>query len=109
MLMHVVRVVQEAITNAVKHSGADRIVVAAAAAVNDVTIKVHDNGRQAQTAPNKGRGLANMHHRAQALGGRLEAECGAEGTLITLSFPYAALVTKGRVNPASKTDRGATT
>jgi signal transduction histidine kinase len=68
------RIVQEALTNTLKHAHATRASVLVRYDGDALGIGVADNGRgTAQTAPGEGRGLVGMRERAALLGGRLEA------------------------------------
>lgn len=96
MALHVLRIVQEAIANAMKHSGGNQIGVEARRDVagRRLVIAVRNNGRGFNAAPpvpgtpdRVGRGLANMHYRAQALGGRLRIDSLVEGTTVQLELP----------------------
>jgi signal transduction histidine kinase len=72
----VYRVVQEGLTNVVKHSGAGRAAVDISFGASDVTIAVVDDGpRVTKTngAP-PGRGLQGMRERVNLYGGELRAE-----------------------------------
>lgn len=60
---------KEAVTNAVKHSGATELRVAVAPEGRRVRITVRDNGAGCDTSPSSGRGLKTMTARAEALGG----------------------------------------
>ena len=69
------RIVQEALTNVVRHSGATRATVRLSRSPGSLVVDVDDNGH-GPTGPgidNGGRGLAGMRERARALGGSLEA------------------------------------
>jgi signal transduction histidine kinase len=69
------RIVQEALTNVVRHSGATRATVRLSRSPGSLVVEVDDNGH-GPTGPgidNGGRGLAGMRERARALGGSLEA------------------------------------
>jgi signal transduction histidine kinase len=71
----VFRIVQEALTNSVKHAGPAHIDVTLAGTAQEVVVEVQDDGRGA-AAPRPrhgGRGLAGMRERVSVLGGRLEA------------------------------------
>lgn len=85
-------VAQEALTNALKHSGAGRIEVGlAATAGGGVTITVSDDGRASEGAPlagGAGLGMASMRARAEAIGGRLEVARDG-GVRVTLSWTPA--------------------
>ncbi len=71
----VFRIVQEALTNAVKHAGPAHIDVTLAGTAQEVVVEVRDDGRGAAAARPRhgGRGLAGMRERVSVLGGRLEA------------------------------------
>jgi signal transduction histidine kinase len=69
------RIVQEALTNVVRHSGATRATVRLSRSPGSLVVEVDDNGH-GPTGPavdNGGRGLAGMRERARALGGSLDA------------------------------------
>ena len=88
-VLDVARVVQEAITNAIKHSGCNEISVSAAmAGENAVEIRITDNGRGMGT-PGVGRGLSGMKRRAADLGGTFTFESAATGTRVVLRLPLA--------------------
>lgn len=87
----VFRIVQESITNAVRHSAADRVEVALTCLEDSYEIEVRDNGIGFDTAKSVKRhsyGLVGMKERAMILGGVLEfsSECGL-GTKIKLCIP----------------------
>ncbi|HEY1651435.1 MAG TPA: sensor histidine kinase [Acidimicrobiales bacterium] len=69
------RIIQEALTNTVRHSGATAAVVRVAYGARAVTVEVDDDGRGDTSIPTDGAsaGIVGMTERAQALGGRLEA------------------------------------
>lgn len=70
-----VRVAQEALTNASVHSAAGRAHVALVAAPGVLTLRVEDPGpaRGAALGPDGGHGLLHMRERAAACGGRVTA------------------------------------
>jgi len=74
------RVVQEALSNAVRHSGGTQIWVAAQVADGALHLTVRDDGQglPATTRPGA-QGLAGLRQRVQALGGRVEVDAGPEG------------------------------
>lgn len=65
-------VVQEALTNVLKHAGARRARVTLTRSGATLTIEVEDNGRGASSA-GVGLGISGMRSRVEAIGGRLEA------------------------------------
>jgi signal transduction histidine kinase len=88
-VLHVLRIVQEAFTNVLRHAGARRIRVATRVEPGVVAIEVHDDGRGFAPAGARagGHGLANMRRRAAALGGTLEVRPSTEGTTVELRLP----------------------
>jgi len=84
------RIVQEALTNAVRHSGATRITVETRSSADGLEVSVHDDGRGHPPAGIvQGHGLAGMHERADALGADLDlSDAPGGGTLVRLRLPY---------------------
>ncbi|MBL0270169.1 MAG: hypothetical protein IPP99_16320 [Chitinophagaceae bacterium] len=71
--LNVVRIVQEAVTNSIKHSGASTIqIISAATADNKWDLTIQDNGAGFSVnelkESEKGNGLHNMEHRAAEAG-----------------------------------------
>jgi signal transduction histidine kinase len=86
----VLRIVQEAFTNTLKHAEAKRITLSTSVDYqkNQVTVRVADNGRGLGDAHRAGRGLENMRSRAQKLGGELDAHAlETGGTCVNLYLP----------------------
>jgi len=84
------RVVQEALTNVVRHSGARRVAVKLTAEPDTVRVEVHDDGKgfDVRAARGTSQGLSNMHERAALAGGELRIESGTgKGTTVRASFP----------------------
>jgi signal transduction histidine kinase len=85
------RVVQEALTNVVRHSGASTASVVATAQGRRIRLVVDDDGRGFDTsAPTDHLGLAGIRERVELLGGRLRVESSAgAGTavLVDLELP----------------------
>lgn len=74
------RIVQESLTNVLRHAGAATAAVRVAVAAADVTIEVSDTGRSAPIPSNGGgHGIAGMRERVTALGGSLTAGPRPEG------------------------------
>ncbi|MFL5440499.1 MAG: ATP-binding protein [Myxococcales bacterium] len=89
------RIVQEALTNVVRHAGARRLTLKLAAEPDTVWVEVRDDGVgfDVRAARGTSQGLSNMHERAALAGGELRIESGTgNGTSIRASFP----VTEGR-------------
>tara|TARA_B100001179_G_scaffold233075_1_gene228950 strand:- start:516 stop:2345 length:1830 start_codon:yes stop_codon:yes gene_type:complete len=87
--MNVYRIIQEAVNNALKYSGATTISVRFSEANEHLTIEISDNGKGFDTATvDSGNGLLNMKKRAREIGGTLEiASEETQGTTIVLNFP----------------------
>ncbi|MGW6954266.1 sensor histidine kinase [Streptomyces chartreusis] len=85
------RIVQESLTNIVRHSGALHVVVRLHHSARELTLSIHDDGRGAAFAgPVDGSGIAGMTERAQALGGTLSAGPGrAGGFVVEARLPFA--------------------
>jgi signal transduction histidine kinase len=74
------RIVQESLTNVVRHAGEGaRAHVRVASHGDEIEVEVVDDGRGASPDAHDGNGLTGMRERAAALGGRFEAGTGAEG------------------------------
>lgn len=86
--LQVFRILQEAVANALKHSGGDRIAVSLLARPDGaLTLSVADNGRTGGPKDGTGRGLANMRSRAALIGGRVELEHDESGLTVALTLP----------------------
>jgi signal transduction histidine kinase len=85
----VYRIAQEAITNALRHSGAEQILVSLTARKRSVSLQVSDSGAGFDTgAPRAGLGLASMRERAASAGGRLTITAApGKGTTVRLTVP----------------------
>jgi signal transduction histidine kinase len=89
--LQILRILQESLTNTLKHAQATAIRVETAAAENEVSIRLIDNGVgfdvKAARAQPSGRGLQNLERRAATLNGRIDIESSAGETSVTLSLP----------------------
>lgn len=82
------RIVQEALTNVMKHAGpATRTDVKVAMGDESVVIEVRDNGVGAGTPRRTGHGLIGMKERARLLGGSVVAGPEDEGFSVVASLP----------------------
>jgi signal transduction histidine kinase len=87
--LQLLRIAQEALGNAMKHSGASEVTLSVAlAGAERLRIEVTDNGRGLPDDISNGRGFGNMRARAKRLGGELLAENPEVGTRLTLSLPF---------------------
>jgi two-component system, NarL family, sensor histidine kinase UhpB len=101
--VEVVRVVQEALANVRRHSGAGHATVTLGATGGEVLVEVEDDGRGFGPETSYGMGLTGMSERVLALGGKLDVERreGA-GTRVFLRVGLAAL-TGGEAGELSNT------
>jgi signal transduction histidine kinase len=90
------RVLQEALTNVHRHSGASEADILIRRSSGQVILEVKDNGRGIEPARLKrfresgaggGVGLMSMQERARELGGKLQLESSNTGTLVHVSVP----------------------
>ena len=72
--LEVARIVQEALANVRRHSGASRATVTLEIAEGEVWVEVEDDGRGLDPERPPGVGITGMRERALALGGELEVE-----------------------------------
>ncbi|MDR7230258.1 signal transduction histidine kinase [Caulobacter sp. BE264] len=89
-VLQIFRIMQEAVTNALRHAGADSIEIAVGVGPDGaLLVSVSDNGRGgAGLGSDAGRGLANMQRRAAAVGGALAISSPpGRGTRIALHVP----------------------
>ena len=87
-VLQVFRVLQEAVTNSLKHSGGDRIEVSVDRSLDGaVRLTVADNGKGIRPEGTAGRGLANMRTRAAVIGAALSIDSDEPGGRIQLILP----------------------
>lgn len=86
--LQLLRIVQEALTNAMKHARATRVSVSVQASAERLRIEVRDDGdglaRAAGGEP--GYGLANMRARAERLGAALDISDSGAGVRVLIDF-----------------------
>jgi signal transduction histidine kinase len=89
--IQVLRIVQEAVQNAVKYSEASQVLIKFHATKKDLVATIHDNGRGFdQETILLGNGLYNMQKRAEELGGKVEIKSGlGQGTTVKLTWPMS--------------------
>jgi two-component system sensor histidine kinase UhpB len=89
--IHVYRVLQEALTNAARHSGARTVEVRLryTAGALELEVEDHGSGLDARATRRRGLGLVAMRERAELVGGTLTfARPDAGGTLVRLRVPF---------------------
>jgi signal transduction histidine kinase len=93
--LDLMRFLQEALTNVLKHSGSRRVDVTVARAGAELQLSVRDDGRgfvvdQAGIPGNSGAGLRNLRARARRLGAELQLQSRPGETQVALRMPLAA-------------------
>ena len=87
LVSHLLPVLSEGLSNAIRHSGADEIHVMLSATQGQVELSISDNGRGFEN-PERVSGLANMRHRAALAGGSCTVDSAAgQGTRLTWTAP----------------------
>jgi signal transduction histidine kinase len=88
--LHILRIIQEAFTNVLKHTRATEICVRTLTHQDGVSVVVQDNGQgfdvQAQTNASS-HGMVNQRRRAAAIGGQATWESSGQGTSFKLWLP----------------------
>lgn len=67
------RIIQESLTNVLRHARADRVWVCVAAEAGRLVVSIRDDGQGRPAAADAGHGIAGMTERARLLGGDLTA------------------------------------
>lgn len=87
-VLHIMRIIEEAVTNVVKHANATEIRVSTFGEVREgkrgTSIEISDNGRGIRHPSSGGRGILNMKKRAREIGGQFSLAAGSPGTIATL-------------------------
>lgn len=82
------RTVQEAVTNAVKHSRANSVHVRVVDAADTLEVRVSDDGRGFNGVPDdESFGIIGMRERAELISGNLKVVSSGKGTTVTLTAP----------------------
>jgi signal transduction histidine kinase len=89
--VHVYRIVQEAVSNSVKHGKARRVRIRGSVTRDTVTVTVEDDGSglSAKTVAEPGIGLRIMQYRAKLIGATLSVARATQagGTIVTCALP----------------------
>jgi signal transduction histidine kinase len=97
--LDMLRLLQEALTNVFKHSGATRVDVSLIHENGHLELCIRDDGNGLHedriAFPSERGGLANMRLRAQRIQGELNIESGPQGTELSLRFPLESAVRAG--------------
>ncbi|MFP5072766.1 sensor histidine kinase [Pseudonocardia nantongensis] len=84
----VFHVVQEALTNVLRHSSASHVTLTGVAGPEQVTIRVSDDGGAAACQGTGGWGIIGMRERVELTGGRLSAAPGPRGFVVEATLPF---------------------
>lgn len=94
--LHILRIVQEAIANVLRHTRATEIRVRTEVDGDGVRVTIEDNGQgfevEQALARASGRGLQNQRRRAQRIEGAVRWESGPHGTRLMLWLPLERTV-----------------
>ena len=86
------RLVQEALNNAIKHSGARNLSIQLTESAGAILLQIKDDGKGLDQPPRRssGMGLHIMDYRAHLIGGNLQLQSGTNGTTVSCSVPLNA-------------------
>jgi signal transduction histidine kinase len=90
--LHILRILQEAFTNIIKHTQATEIRVATRVDGDWVVVTIADNGAGFDVAKGlagQGKGLGNQRRRAESIGAEMHWVSSDAGTCLTLRLPQA--------------------
>jgi PAS domain S-box-containing protein len=94
----VFRIVQEALTNVFRHSGAQKVSISLTQSNGLITVAVRDNGKgiskrvTEQQPDSVGVGIGGMKQRAREFGGELRLTNAQPGTLVELLIPSSSVL-----------------
>jgi signal transduction histidine kinase len=90
--LSIYRIVQEALTNVIRHAGASRATVTLSYLPEAVEVAIVDDGRGSSGTDSDGHGLVGMRERAALFGGRLDAGVASrgEGFMVRAVLPLAS-------------------
>ena len=92
--IHLYRIIQEALNNVYKHSGATRVEVLIEQQPGQILILVRDNGKglEQQTQTKKGFGLVDMKERADLIGAHVQYLNKPVGATLEITIPKSAII-----------------
>ncbi|MEJ2006352.1 MAG: ATP-binding protein, partial [Cyclobacteriaceae bacterium] len=87
--LHIYRMIQELVSNALKHSGANEIIVQVTRHDSELTVTVEDNGSGfKEKSQSEGLGLTNLERRVDLLNGTYHIDTGKDiGTIVSIDIP----------------------
>lgn len=83
------RIALEAVTNALRHSGAEQCTVSLQREDGTLRLRVRDTGRGLAADPGAGVGLTSMRERAEELGGTCTVTSSDTGTVVEVRLPLS--------------------
>lgn len=89
------RIVQESLTNVLRHAGASRVTVSARVDEGSLVLQVTDDGRERAAGGGGGAGIRGMRERAELLGGSLTAGHAATGFVVDARIPVDTAAAAG--------------
>jgi signal transduction histidine kinase len=87
--IHLFRIAQEAVSNAVKHGNARSIIIALEESETELSLRISDDGKgfDLEAPAKRGMGLSTMRYRAEVEGGQLDIEANIpKGTVVTCTI-----------------------
>jgi PAS domain S-box-containing protein len=102
------RIVQEALTNVFRHSGAHQVWISLTQREGTVTVKVRDNGKGVADgivelrSGTSGVGIRGMSERAKELGGQLVVTSAHPGTIVEVTIPVSVSISPALSGPGEK-------
>ncbi len=104
--LHVFRVAEEAVSNAIRHAGAATVVVRLDVLVGpSLSLSIHDDGTFVDASPgHAGSGLRSMRQRAEDIGGSLRVQREVTGTTISLDVSLVSAIDDTRDVVATRAD-----
>jgi PAS domain S-box-containing protein len=103
------RIIQEALTNVFRHSGAHQVWISLMQGEGTMTVKVRDDGRGIADgvvelhSSTPGVGIRGMSERAKELGGQLLVKSAHPGTIVEMTIPVSSSTPSGLPLPVEKT------
>ncbi|MDD0843066.1 sensor histidine kinase [Pseudomonas sp. Gutcm_11s] len=99
-VLHVLRILQEVVTNILKHADAREVALSTRVEAEGVLIQIVDDGCgfvPGETSTGRGRGIGNIRSRAQALGGSVQwaVEGLDQGSRFSLWLPRSRVASGG--------------
>jgi signal transduction histidine kinase len=76
------RILQEGLTNSLKHAEASTVDVTVRYGVEDLELEVRDNGVGSTSSDGLGHGLVGIHERVKIYGGEMSVGSGQEGGFV---------------------------